>query len=182
MNEDEINQKRIRVSAAKELGKVSYDMALSREKIIDDKLGKIMTFVSILIALVSFLYKELKIYGNHKIEFYLIGEFNIEGKYIFAIVMLMLLSVILLALIGQHGFKKSYIKNGEDLLNFMNSLPEQYNSEYNVDRMLINQYSNSHRSLVKTMKIKSGILFSSQLIIGLTIIIMIFTIIPELLK
>lgn len=182
MNEDEIRQKQIRISAAKELGKISYDMALNREKIIDDKLGKIMTFVSILIALVSFLYKELEIYGNHKIVLYLIGSFYAKGKYVFSIVVLMLLSVILLALIGQYGFKKSYIKNGEELLKFMDSLPEQYDSEYKVDRMLINQYTNNHKSLNKTLKIKSGILFSSQLIIGLAVIIMIFTIIPALLR
>lgn len=182
MNKDELKEKQMRSSAARELGKLSYEMALNREKIIDDKLGKTMTFVSIVIALVSFIYKELKIYGEHKVTFNIIAPLSIQGKYIFALVIFMLLSVIILSLVGQYGFKKSYIKIGEDLLKFMDSKSEYYNNEYNVDKMVINQYSNAHKSLLKTLAKKSSILFAAQLIIGIDIMIMIFTIVPIILK
>lgn len=168
---EKVIEEDVRWKAAKEFGEISYKMALNREQIIDAKFGKIMTFISLIIGAITFLFNVSDINQDKNISIYLFFKINIEQKYIFAIVIFLLFSILFISIWGQYGFKKEYMGTSQEIFHFFKENKEQYDSVNSINYAFIDQYDRVHKSLNKVLDFKSKLLDISHILLLLVTII-----------
>lgn len=168
--------------AARELGELSYQMALKREQIIDDKFGKIMTFISLIIGAITFLFNSRMADVNQTVSIYLLVKLNIELKVVFAIIIFLLFIILLLTAVGQYGFKKEYIATAQVLLETFKKEEQSYSDINSLNFVFVDQYEKVHKSLNKVLDRKSKLLDIIQFIEFTVIIIVGFTFVGLILK
>ena len=141
-------------------------MALRREQIIDDKFGKLITFITVIIATVAFVITN---FGNKKMldrkfVLYLLVKLEIPWDAVFALVMLLLFVILFISILGQYGFKKDYLKTSMDLLRNFEENKDDINNINAVNYTFVDQYEKIHTSLNKVLDRKSFLLNLSHII------------------
>ncbi|MFK4787500.1 hypothetical protein ACI1S4_06510 [Lactococcus petauri] len=167
----EIEKEHLTWKAAKELGEISYNMALNREQIIDAKFGKIMTFISLIIGAITFLFNAHILDEDKKISIYLLFKLNIELRSIFALVILLLFSILFISVLGQYGFKKEYMKTSKEMFDFFKENKEEYSNINSINYAFIIQYDQVQKSLDKVLDFKSKLLEISHILILIVTVI-----------
>lgn len=161
---------------ARELGKDSYQMALRREQIIDDKFGKLTTFITVIIATVAFLMSNFNKTDILKQSFtlYLVIKVVIPWKVIFAIVILLLFAILFLSILGQYGYRKDYLHTSMDLLNDFEKAKEDYTGINPENYAFVDQYEKIHKSLNKILNKKALFLAISHVLMFIVTVIIMF--------
>lgn len=163
---------------ARELGKDSYQMALRREQIIDDKFGKLTTFITVIIATVAFLMSNFNNGDILKQSFtlYIVIKVVIPWKVIFAPVILLLFAILFLSILGQYGYRKEYLQPSMDLLEDFEKGMDEYNGINQENFAYVDQYDKIHKSLNEVLNKKARLLGTSHILMFVvtTLIMLIF--------
>lgn len=151
---------------ARELGKDSYQMALRREQIIDDKFGRLITFITVIIATVAFVITN---FGNEnvlnqKFVLYFLMRFEIQWKSVLALVMALLFAILFISILGQYGYKKDYLQTSMNLLNEFEKKKDEYNNVNSVNYVFVDQYEKVHTALNKVLDRKTFLLNVSHIL------------------
>lgn len=171
IEKEKVEEEYLTWKAAKELGEISYKMALNREQIIDAKFGKIMTFISLIIGAITFLFNAHVLDDDKKISIYLLFKMNIELRSIFALVILLLFSILFISVVGQYGFKKEYMKTSKEMFDFFKENKKEYSNINSINYAFIVQYDQVQKSLDKVLDFKSKLLDISHILILIVTVI-----------
>ncbi|KLK95870.1 hypothetical protein VN91_1863 [Lactococcus lactis subsp. lactis] len=161
---------------ARELGKDSYQMALRREQIIDDKFSKLTTFITVIIATVAFLMTNFDKTHILKQSFslYIFVRMVVPWKVLFAIVIFLLFVILFISILGQYGYKKDYLHTSMDLLNDFEKAKDEYTDINPENFAFVDQYEKIHKSLNKVLNKKARLLDVSHILMFVvTVLIMI---------
>lgn len=158
---------------ARELGKDSYQMALRREQIIDDKFGKLTTFISVIIASVTFAISNFDQDLNQKFSLYIILKISISWRILLAFVMFLLFLILFISILGQYGYSKDYIHTSMKLLKEFEQSENEYEDINSINYVFVDQYEKVHLSLNKVLSKKAFLLnLAHIMMLTVTVLVM----------